>query len=157
MTDQEKIREKAVYSLLAAMESAAFLFADEGVENAAEEKEILSWIGWKVGFSGPASGQLELYMPENLGAKVAGNMLGIEADKIDHAVVVDAVGELLNIACGHFLTDYYGENPVFNLTMPATFDRAGFRLREKIADVNWVWLEGEACAMRVEISWSVYS
>lgn len=68
-------------------------------------------------FSGPVRGKLELVVPEEMGATLAANLLGIEpAEAL--AQGEDALKELLNIMCGQVLTAFHGSGAVFELSIP---------------------------------------
>lgn len=70
-------------------------------------------------YSGVADGGMALVFPVSLAAELAANMLGVPADESDdRSDAADALMELLNIACGQYLTRRYGTAPVFTLTIP---------------------------------------
>lgn len=66
------------------------------------------------------SGAIALVLPETLTLEVAANILGAESDEdFVKEQAHDALGELLNVLCGQFLTTVEGELPVFDLSVPA--------------------------------------
>ncbi len=98
------------------LESQAFMFSDP-------LDELPSFPGDSLlvamHFSGPFQGELSMAIPVELCAEVAANMLGLEPDdELAEHRAHDAVKELLNVACGHVLTELAGEEPVFDLAVP---------------------------------------
>ena len=151
------LKEHISYSVLEALESAAFLFADEGAVEPDSQVEIMEWPGWKIRFGGPASGVIRMIMPDALAESITANMLGIDKEAVSREMIDDAAGELLNIACGHFLTQHFGENPVFDISIPEKQLRAGAMLRDADPDNNvWLSVEGVHLITMVDIEWSVY-
>jgi CheY-specific phosphatase CheX len=71
-------------------------------------------------FSGHSSGSLTLQMVSRILDMLAENMLGEppggeDADEKRQ----DALKEVLNMICGNFLTEWAGEDPVFELSPPS--------------------------------------
>ncbi len=100
------------------MEQFAFLFplqiskdeftipAEQGVETT-------------ICFTGPQNGELRLLLPQSLCTEIAANVLGIEPEDRDAAEKgPDAACELLNMICGRFISDHYGNKDVFELDPP---------------------------------------
>jgi CheY-specific phosphatase CheX len=95
-----------------------FLFAEP--QSMPMEFEIdKSWKAMQMDFNGPFSGELMLHLPERLQREVAANFLGLDSDddKIENSTE-DAVGELLNVVCGHILSQWAGEDAAFDLGRP---------------------------------------
>ena len=77
------------------------------------QKASLTFTGEKV------SGSISLVLPESLSLELAANMLGAEPEEeFVQEQSKDALGELLNVLCGQFLTTVEGEIPIFDLTVP---------------------------------------
>ena len=97
-----------------------------------------------VAFSGHRSGVLGLSISAELAAELAANILGIDTDSGDSAdFALDALEELTDIICGHFLTSAFGEEPIFCLSPPSA---------SKINEAEWKSLIGreEAVGFTVE-------
>lgn len=97
-----------------------------------------------VAFSGHRSGVLGVSVSTELAAELAANVLGIGTncgDSTDFAL--DALEELTDIVCGHFLTSAFGEEPIFHLSPPSA---------SKINESEWKSLIGkeEAIGFTVE-------
>jgi hypothetical protein len=62
---------------------------------------------------------ISITFPEELCLEIAANALGAEPeDDFVKEQAGDAVGEIVNILCGRFLTEVEGTEPVFNLSVP---------------------------------------
>lgn len=103
-------------------ENLAFMFVEPQ-----EDESLLDPAGPCVAaemtFTGPFSGTLTLAAPLAFCPVVAANVLGVEPDdELATAQPYDALNELLNVTCGNLLTTLAGEEPVFDLTVPAVRD-----------------------------------
>jgi chemotaxis protein CheY-P-specific phosphatase CheC len=73
----------------------------------------------EMSFSGPFGGIFGIVVPAAICPSIAANVLGIDEDDPDALRKgQDALKELVNVACGHILTEIAGEDPVFDLTVP---------------------------------------
>lgn len=109
------------------LEELAFLFADPddgGAQGIPHDAVLVS-----IGFSGERSGALEMGIGRSLGNEMAANLLGLDPDERGaDRLGDDALRELMNVTCGHVLTELAGDTPVFNLTIPEVtiLDGAGW-------------------------------
>lgn len=73
----------------------------------------------KVEYSGRHNGELGLIMEQPLANRIASRILGTDntADVTDE-MIEDAIRELINVVCGHFVTLMYGYTPVLKLSIP---------------------------------------
>lgn len=86
------------------LEKFAFMFAERSVEDdcLAPQGELAAA---RISFSGAASGTLLLATPLETAAEVAANVLGLDADDEESQLRgPDALGEVLNMTCGHLAT-----------------------------------------------------
>jgi len=100
-------------------ETQAFAFVESCEKEDIENHHTTDYIVASIDFSGPSEGTLHLLISQNGGKELASNLLGVEPfsdDAIESAP--DAVGEMLNVICGQFLTTHYGTSSVFNLSIP---------------------------------------
>lgn len=120
-------REIFFRSLIDVLEQMAFLFADECSEDEMCQTPEDS-LSARMEFSGERKGSVSLVAPGDLCRELAVNMLGTEAENLSSSMIMDALREVLNMACGRFLTDRYGLEPVFDLTVPKVtrLDAAGW-------------------------------
>ncbi len=111
------------------LETLAFMFADS-VDKEDIQADSQECIKVQMTFSGAKCGNLELAAHAELCAQVAANVLGLDLDDVAvQTQADDALKELLNITCGNLLTTMAGQDPVFNLSLPAIapLDEAGWR------------------------------
>ncbi|MBN2288498.1 MAG: chemotaxis protein CheX, partial [Candidatus Glassbacteria bacterium] len=99
------------------LEQMAFMFSDP-----ADPEMMLEDPGdcylVQMSYLGPCSGKVAVAVQADLGREVGSNMLGADLDQVTDTMVGDALKEMLNMSCGQFLTSYYGNEPVFDLTVP---------------------------------------
>ncbi len=147
-TDLEHL--KRVFSHVS--ENLVFMFVEEWNE---EERPLTekTFALAQVRFTGPFSGSLSLVVPESLCGPLKANMLGAElaggiAGKHPH----DALGELLNVTCGHLLTALAGEDPVFDLTPPETLavDRTRWNAIKGLPNTAALLLEDTPVLLHLE-------
>ena len=97
----------------------AFMFAEEA-PTAEIPVNDTDHLHATVCFSGQRSGVHGISASTKFCTELAENVLGLDPDdKILANDVSDALEELANIVCGHFLTTAFGEGPVFNLSPPS--------------------------------------
>jgi len=105
------------------LEELAFLFCESQDASAFEYSRIQDAHEASMRFAGPLNGKLEIAAGRNLCLLLAGNMLGVEPDEDPEMVVShadDALKEALNVLCGRFTTEAFGEEAVYNLSAPTT-------------------------------------
>lgn len=101
------------------LEQLAFLFCESQDASAFDYNQIEDAYEASMRFTGPTNGKFEIAAGKNLCLVLASNILGVEPDEEaagNHAA--DALKETLNIVCGRYLTEAYGEQAVFNLSAP---------------------------------------
>lgn len=125
-------RETITHVLCDVLERFAFLFpmpADGDEPAPAPDRGVETTIS----FSGPHTGRLSMVLPQELCTEVAANVLGTEPDdERARERRHDAAKEMLNIICGQFLTEHYGEDMVFDLSPPDA---------ENISNERWTHLQ----------------
>jgi len=102
------------------LEKQAFLFPDKtpAAELPPQSGDMLCADITFHGDSG--SGKISFYAPEAMCREIAANTLGTESDSEEAiANAPDSLKEMLNMVCGNFLTDFAGEEAVFDLTVPS--------------------------------------
>ncbi len=100
------------------LENLAFMFADPSEKEALDD-ENSEFIQTSILFTGHKEGKLKIIVPVNVAKELAGNILGIDTDdEIVEADYTDALDELMNVVCGNVLTELYGIEPIFNLSIP---------------------------------------
>jgi len=117
MSGQNAIILDGVCKLI--LEELAFLFCESQDASTFDYNQIKDAHKASMLFSGPKNGKFELAAGRNLCLVLAGNMLGIEPDEEQAETHADdALKEALNVICGRFLTEAYGEEAVYSLTAP---------------------------------------
>ncbi len=73
----------------------------------------------RVSYKGPQNGILQLRCDGRFAAVVAANLLGVdEEDSAAEQGRLDALKELMNVVCGNLVTELYGTEGLFELTIP---------------------------------------
>jgi CheY-specific phosphatase CheX len=101
------------------LERLAFMFA-EPADRKALPRAVTDALAASIQFSGERDGSMVLAVTSAQCAELAANVLGVEPQ--DDMVMQhrdDALAELLNVACGHMLTEVAGTEPVFDMLVPA--------------------------------------
>ncbi|NLB63054.1 MAG: chemotaxis protein CheX [Fibrobacter sp.] len=122
-------------------ENSAFIFVED--ISLPEASVLESWEGTalRIEYSGDAQGFLELQVQNGFAHILAQNMLGLEdGDEKIASSAADALQESLNMLCGYFLTEYYGENAVFSIGMPKICSELSLEASLKNAGI---WLDAE--------------
>lgn len=63
-------------------------------------------------------GVVDIICTRDLCLEISNNILGVPASEIPGFQEEDVLKELLNILCGKFVTEIYGDEAVFNLSIP---------------------------------------
>ncbi|HVN70479.1 MAG TPA: chemotaxis protein CheX [Desulfomonilia bacterium] len=76
----------------------------------------------RIEYSGKHAGELGLIMEQSLAAKIAARILGLGTPgEVLDDMIEDAVRELINVMCGHFVTLMYGYTPILKVSLPKVF------------------------------------
>jgi hypothetical protein len=121
----ERQREAVLATVPAILERQAYLFA-EPLPAGAFRAPAGEYLAATLVFDGPVRGGALAAFPEALARELAANLLGSEPDderSAEHAA--DALGEFLNVACGHLLSGLFGTGPAFDLGAPRGFGIPG--------------------------------
>jgi hypothetical protein len=110
------------------LENLAFMFAEEVDANEISTADT-EWVEGTMNFSGDLhNGTLTMIVPNNISNELAGNILGID-DFSEEAAKLgqDSLKEVLNVICGRVLTEIYGEEPLFELSIPELKTIKGYK------------------------------
>ena len=100
-------------------EELAFMFADSDPGDLEAWEREKSYLKAEIAFQGPVSGSLWIAAPPAFCRELAANILGLDGDELSaREKAEDALKELVNIVCGHFLTRTAGEDPLFTISPP---------------------------------------
>jgi chemotaxis protein CheY-P-specific phosphatase CheC len=76
----------------------------------------------RIEYTGEHAGELGLIIEKPLATLMAARILGMEHTKdVYDDMIEDALRELLNVVCGHFVTLMYGYAPVLKISLPKVF------------------------------------
>jgi CheY-specific phosphatase CheX len=148
---QQSLVDTARESAIRTLERAAFLFTDEITEKKIPQiGDDWQQKGVSLDYTGPFQGELRLWMPESLSRMIASNMLGIdEGMDLAKQEEDDALKEILNIILGIYLTDAYGNEPVFHLGIPQILSSEQWVDSVRANSYFWMDVEGEPVLMSV--------
>lgn len=118
MQDQKTTTLVTVLSEVLA--NLAFMFSDDGELDPPSDER---WLETLISYEGSASGSLRLTCTRTFATQLAANLLGIESgEETTQKESIDAVKEFMNVICGQYVTAAYGNEDVFNLSIPEVLD-----------------------------------
>jgi len=102
--------------ICSALEEAAFVFVEVAETPPPFSGQVVEGT---VEFQGPKSGSLVFSATAQFGQDLAANFLGVDADDPDAAHgKLDALGEILNIVSGAFLSELFGAESDYKMSCP---------------------------------------
>jgi CheY-specific phosphatase CheX len=142
-----------VFALLApvamrVLEDAVFVFSEPLEADDAPDIAVWNNCGVMLEFSGIAQGSIGLWADEGFAQLIAANMLGVDTDDEGASCrATDALKEVLNMIVGNFLTEAYGEEPVFDLGIP--HQALAPQPLSSSENIHWAWLDIEGSAILI--------
>ena len=111
---QTKTTLKELFSEILA--NLAFMFTDDE-DTEASDQDV--WLETSISYLGPHRGTLVFHCPQRFTQGLAANLLGVdpEAPEADDQSE-DAVKEFMNILCGQLVTQFFGSEDIYNLSIP---------------------------------------
>ncbi len=101
-------------------ENLSFMFG-ETIDLDEAETDSNTFIKASMAFMGDKNGTIDLVVPSEIAVSLAYNILGIDEDEeMPPDSSIDALRELLNTICGQLMTTMFGDQPIFDLTVPKT-------------------------------------
>ncbi len=112
------------------LERFAFLLGDPAAAGAAPAPPAAAWLTTMT-FTGPRRGTLGLATTAALARTMAANLFGREPGEVTDEEAADALKEFLNVACGDYLHELEGNEPLYDLSAPVVVpaDRAALMAR----------------------------
>ncbi len=99
-------------------ERFAFMFSED-CEDKSDATVAGRFLKVVVQYSGHQDGTLEIVVASGVCPEIASNVLGLDFDEeVAEPEAMDVLKEFANLLCGHFLTAIFGDEVVFNLTIP---------------------------------------
>jgi chemotaxis protein CheY-P-specific phosphatase CheC len=125
-------------------ESLSFMFG-EAIDLDEVDSESGSFINVSISYKGDRAGAIILIVSAETAKILAYNILGIDEDEEDlpFESSMDALKELLNTICGQFITSRFGDEPVFDLTVPETKTISLDEWQESVDSGNFLALNVE--------------
>jgi len=125
-------------------ESLSFMFG-EAIDLDEVDSESESFINVSISYKGERAGAIILIVSAETAKILAYNILGIDEDEEDlpSESYMDASKELLNTICGQFITSMFGDEPVFDLTVPETKTISLNEWQESVDSGNFLALNVE--------------
>lgn len=136
------LRETITQTIGRILGEAAFIFTD--VLDNKLKPAAAEWDGDGVSlsFTGTPSGELRMWVGSGFACITAANMLGIDTGSEEaRSKGLDALKELLNMIVGNFITEAYGETPVFVLGLPTSIPSD--RKEHDVDNSEAIWFEAE--------------
>ena len=114
-----EIRQETVNAtFLDVVEQLTFMFG-EPVDKLQLDTEMVEFTLARMSFTGDLDGALSVAVPTEITAEIAANIIGLDAaDLTDRALLDDALGEMLNVVCGHVIMALIGTGANFKLGSP---------------------------------------
>ena len=114
------------------MEKTAFIFSDP-LDKSDFEIVNKKYVSAVISFFGKYRGAIVIAAPEQTSSIIAANMLGLEPEEEEsEKKAIDAFTETVNILCGQFLTNAFGQEETFLLSTPV----AGVCSVEKVKEME---------------------
>jgi chemotaxis protein CheY-P-specific phosphatase CheC len=133
-------------SLQSVLETMVFMITDE-LEDDELDTGAQDMLRAEMQFSGAHSGKAVLAAQSDLCAEIAENMLGIDEEDLNESSLEDALREILNMTCGQYLTSRWGEEEVFDLTVPNVVKIDAGQWSELAEDEQSVVIDAEGFQM----------
>lgn len=108
------------------------------------EQQIRTDVMSLVSFTGEYNGTIAVFCPSNIALKIATNMLGMEANKLDDDVK-DAVGEVTNMIAGNVKTSLTESLGDMSLTIPLVITGDGLSISAAGKDYEMVVVQSLSC------------
>ena len=98
------------------LEDATFTFTEVTGNAAPFDGDVIEA---RLGYDGPASGEIRLASGTAFADALAANLLGVEPDSAEAASRgAEAIGEMLNMVCGVLLVRWFGHEVACRLGLP---------------------------------------
>lgn len=147
------LRETGIQTIGRVLGEAAFIFTDN-LDNAAKPKpDAWNADGVTLNFTGTPSGEIRMWVGSEFARLTAANMLGIDTESDEARTKgLDALKELLNMIAGNFITEAYGETPVFVLGLPMSLPANQKARDTENPDAIWFDAEGNVIMFIISIA-----
>ncbi len=144
--------EQAVEVIGRVLSESAFIFTDPIEED--KKPDVNEWDvkGVSLSFSGHCNGRLSMWAGNEFLRCAAANMLGLDEDSDSvREKIIDALKEILNIIVGNLLTEVYGTEPIFDLSIPEKLSNESVKIDYDPEKAIWLEAEGNPVLFIVDI------
>jgi CheY-specific phosphatase CheX len=118
------------------LEKQAFMFAEPS-EKDQMPRDVENCVSTEIGFDGDSTGFIKCTVPSNLAIELASNIIGMDLGEDNpEEKANDAIKELLNITCGNFITEKFGNEAQISPTIPESQDMDSADWKSFIQDEN---------------------
>jgi len=101
------------------IEELALVVVEEPETRPEFSPDTVAWIE----VTGSITGQIIVRCRRELGILLASNLLGIDPEDAQaQEKASDAIGEMLNVICGNLITNFFGAEKTFNVSIPRVAD-----------------------------------
>ena len=152
MTDQQT-KANVESTFIKVVEQLTFMFGEE-TDSSEIEVTPEPWVEARIDFTGDLVGSLAIMVPESLQPEIAANILGLDTEGLDTKEVLDdALGEVLNVVCGHVIMALAGQGANFELAPPNITELDRDTLDGFLADTDTTayLLDDEPLLLRLEL------
>ncbi len=133
----EYSQETVNATFLDVVEQLTFMFGDPEDKNDLDT-DMVDFTLAHVDFTGDQSGTLSVAVPTRITADIAANILGLEPEDLtDRDMLDDALGEMLNVVCGHVIMALLGPGANFKLGSPVVNGIDEAKLGEMVASPDF--------------------
>ena len=128
-------------TFLKVVEQLTFMFGEPEDKNKLDT-EMVEFTLAQMSIVGDLPGTLSVVVPTDIKAEIAANILGLEAEDLSDPVMLDdALGEMLNVVCGHVIMALVGTEANFKLGSPEVSVVDETVLVEMLANPDFVGFE----------------
>lgn len=126
------------------IEELALVMVEEPETRPEFSPDTVAWIE----VTGSITGQIIVRCRKELGILLASNLLGIDPEDAQaQEKASDAIGEMLNVICGNLITNFFGVEKTFNVSIPRVADISHI---ESAPENNTNWAMQETCFLLLD-------
>jgi CheY-specific phosphatase CheX len=148
----EKIERVAQGVVAQVFGTMFFTFLESLEDRPREPSAPVPYIWGEIGFQGPLTGRLALFLPLQRAQKMASQFMGLEDEEIPESQAIDMVKELCNVVCGN-LSSQLDRKAIWRLSLPSA-RRVCFQEMKNDKEVHGLTLrffaEGDPVELRLD-------
>jgi hypothetical protein len=126
----------------------AFMVVSDELNNVPTAPE---WLQGTMSYRGPMQGALNCWCTRPFALELSANLLGLDPSDGDAVVQSqDALREFMNVLCGNLMTERYGAEAVFDLSIPAVQETLSSPMLSGVAEHDRCMVEVDDAPLIVE-------